>query len=77
LLQKNESLVRIKGIPKNSISFYKFKEKFENNEFLLFEELFQTKKKEFKLRVGNTHKKIDLSMYDKRIFDNEKINTHV
>ena len=77
-LKKGEKeIVKIKGIPKNSVKFDNFKEKFYKNEILFFDEVFQTKKADFCIRSGNVHKRIDLSNYDKRVFDSEKNNTYV
>ena len=69
--------IKIKGIPKNSIGFDKFKDKFYNNEFLFFEEVFQTKKSNFILKAGGIHKEIDLSKYGKRTFNDSKSDTKV
>lgn len=77
LKNKNQDIVKIKGIPKSSINFKNFKDHFLNKELLIFSELFQTKKSEFKIRAGSLEKKINLTNYDKRIFDEERINTHI
>lgn len=77
LLKNNVSEVKIKGIPRSSIDFHIFRDKFINNEILVFNELMQTKKADFKLRSGNIEKKIDLSIYNKRKFNEDKTNTHV
>jgi hypothetical protein len=74
-MKNNKSIIKIKGVPKSNISFNYFKEKFINEDYLFFNELFQTRKSGFKIKIGNTHKKIDLSLYDKRNFNIDKSDT--
>lgn len=77
-LKKNDkSIIKIKGITKPVIDFNEFKNKFINNEFLVFNEMYQVKKSNFKIEKGNIEKKINLFSYDKRIFDEHKKNTHI
>lgn len=77
LIKGNQSIVKIKGVPQNSITYSEFKKSFLNNNVIFFNEIFHTKRNNFRLRVEEIQKKIDLSNYDKRIFDSTKKNTHV
>jgi hypothetical protein len=75
LKKENMEIVKIKGVTKPSVKFDEFKKKFLEGDFLMFDELFQTKKTNFVLRHGGYNKKIDLSMYDKRNFSEDKMET--
>lgn len=75
LKKGDDEIVKIKGIPRNSVKFDVFKEKFINQEFLDFKENMVVNKKDFVIRKGNVFKQIDLSNYDKRTFTLDKSNT--
>ena len=74
---KNKTIVKIKGVPKSSISFEDFKKKFLEGDYLMFQEILHIKKNDFTIRRGLGDKKINLSIYDKRNFNSEKNNTYV
>jgi hypothetical protein len=75
LKNKNEEIIKIKGINYKNISFENIKKDFYNNSSITFNNQLNFERKEFTLRQNYINKKITLSSYDKRIFINNKKST--
>jgi hypothetical protein len=68
LKKGDSSSVKIKGIPRSSISFEDFDKKFKTGELLTFIDLMHIRRRDFRIRYGEGDKRINLSSYDKRNF---------
>ncbi len=68
LKKGSSSSVKIKGIPRSSISFEDFDKKFRTGELLTFIDLMHIRRRDFRIRYGEGDKRINLSSYDKRNF---------
>jgi hypothetical protein len=58
LKRGSKEIVKIKGIPKNSISFEQFKFQFKQQKPLQFKNLIEIQKKNFKIKKENIQKSI-------------------
>lgn len=66
LRKGDKTITRIKGIPKSSINFDLFKDKFINGDYLTFSDIFQIKKSEFRITSQKGDKKINLAVQDRK-----------
>jgi hypothetical protein len=69
------SVIKMKGVDCGDLSFGDLKSKFYSNGDLSFESQFSVSRKDFELRTLLGSKRIDLSLYDKRVFSLDKKTT--
>jgi hypothetical protein len=75
LKSKEQEIIKIKGISEKNIDFYEIKNRFYNNEDIMFTNQLNFRKSDFKLRQYYIEKNINMSSYDKRKFINNKKET--
>lgn len=63
---------KIKGVSNYEMEFDNFKKGFYGSENLKFKNQFSLRRSDFSLEITNSFKNINMSLYDKRLFNNEK-----
>lgn len=74
-LKKGNDIVRIKGISTKEINFAELKEKFYNEDEIVFKDQLNFRKADFNLKQFYIEKKVSISKYDKRLFSPDKKST--